>query len=232
MQRPPRCHSLDRRALLGALAVGAGLALCAPCTKAHAAPMVDVQWLEPDGAALMLSRFHRATGPLDRYGARPGAWWQLLYAPLQPGWPVELTLRLQRRGHRLQVLALDAAPADAPGVAVGLPLVADSPSAPGRWSCLFVQNDANAAGGVFLYLELWRADAAAPPPLAVRLRSAAWTMPDAPGPEARRSGRVEPPAGPLAQAQRERAAFELPPMPARRTPGVAPMPAWPLETPR
>lgn len=221
---------MGRRAALAGLLGGAGIAVRP--ARAHTAAAASAHWLEADGAALMLARFHPAGGPLDRHGARPGAWWQLLYAPLQPGWPVELQLRAQRRGHALQVVALDAPPAEAPNVAAALPLWADSATAPARWSSRFVLPARSAADGVFLMVELWRADFASPPPLTIRLRSVAYTGEALRASTAPPAERVDAPLSPLTQAQRERGAFELPVFAPRVAPAVVPLQAWPQQVPR
>lgn len=219
---------MGRRAALAGLLGGAGFA-AQPALALAAASAVHL--LEPDGAVLMLTRFHPSGGPLERHGVRPGAWWQLLYAPLQPGWPVELSLRAQRRGHTLQLIALDAPPAEGPHVALTLPLWSDSAAAPARWSSRFVLPAHSAADGVFVQLELWRADFAPPPPLAIRLRGVAHSGDRVRAPAALTGARVEAPPSPLVQAQRDRAAFELPLFAPRVAP-AAPMPAWPQEVAR
>lgn len=192
---------IDRRTALAGV-VGAAAFASRPA-RAQSAALI-----EPDGAALTLARFHPAGGALDRHVSRPGAWWQLVYAVLLPAWPVELSLRTLRRGHALRLVAMDAPPAEGPSIAVALPLVADASEAPVRWSSRFVLPARSPVDGLFLLVELWRADFAAPPPLTMRLRSAAPVA--EPRPAASPSARVEAPPSPLTLAQRERAAFELP----------------------
>jgi len=214
---------MRRRTALTAAALGLPAMLRA---QTHTPAVVYA--LEPDGAALTLTRFHPAGGPLDRHGARHGAWWQLLHLPLWPGWPVELQLRAQRRGHALQLTVMDAAPHEAPTVVVPLPLQADAATA-ARWSARFVLPERSTIDGVFVRIELWRADAAPPPAIVVRLRTSSPSAHAAPAPPQRPEARVQPPPGPLTQTLRERGAFELPVIGIR---AVAPLPPWPEEISR
>lgn len=195
-----------RRTALGSLAC-----LVQSVVHAQASDAFDVRVLMLDEPALVLSRYRAASGALDRFGSRPGAWLALLYLPLWPHWPVELSLRLPSRGHALQLQALDQAPSDAPRMAVSLPLWQER-SEPGvQWTTRFVLPDRSPAEGVYVLVELWRRDFAAPPPMAVRLRSVAdrpaarapwWTAAERPS--------LAAPPSPLTQAARERGAFELP----------------------
>jgi hypothetical protein len=219
---------MRRRTVLNTPAALAAGALALPallCAQPQAAGAVPV--LQPDGPALWLARFFSAGGPLDRHAVRPGSWWQLVYLPLWPGWPVELQLRAQRRGHALQLTALDAAPHEAPAVSVLLPLRADTSATPARWSTRFVLPEGSAVEGLFVRVDLWRADGAAPPPVSLRLRSLASEPAMAAAPS--HAARVQAPAGPLTQTMRERGAFRLPVIGVR---SAAPQPPWPEEVSR
>jgi len=221
---------MKRRALLGTLAATATAAWPQPQAwpQPRAWPVAPV--LEPDGPPLWLMHFRSDGRALDRFATRAGAWWHLLYAPMVPQWPMELSLRAQRRGHALQLIALDAAPADAPNVAVVLPLDGDAGAHPLRWSSRFMLPAASTADGVFVRIELWRADFAPPPPLAVRWRSivvpggTAYGVPPpstAYGVPLQLPDRVVAPPSPLTQAQRV-AVFELPIWGRPRSDGGAP----------
>ena len=217
---------MNRRVLLGVMAAwGVG----SRGVRAQTLGVLDALLLAPDGPALLLSRYLAAGGALERFRSRPGAWFALLFVPLWPRWPVELLLRPQRRGHALQVLALDAAPADAPSVAASVPLRTAGSEPAAQWSGRFMLPAQSAADGVYLLVELWRADFAAPPPLALRVRSVAsragarapwWGPADA--------ARSEPPPSPLTlqMQQRDLGAFELP-IWRLRVPAEAALPASP-----
>jgi len=185
--------------------------------------------VEPDGPVLTLARFRSAGGALERFTSRPGAWYALLLLPLLPGWPVELSLRAQRRGHALAAVALDAPPDAAPSVAVALPLRSERAHPP-QWAVRLALPLRSAADAVFVLLEQWRADFAPPPPLQVRLRTGtARDSARAPWWDASASTDLPPPS-PLAQGPREAVAFELPIWGPRRLVQPA-APAW-VEVPR
>jgi hypothetical protein len=189
--------------------------------------------LDADGAAVWLSRFEPHAHAADAMNAQPGGWSLLVFVPAAPGWPMELLLRTQRRsGHSVRLLALDAAPLDGPGQIVPMPLLADV-RAPGlRWSSRFALPVDSQANGVFVRVELWRADAASPPPLALQLRALGGRHERGGKPDAR----VEAPPSPMTQAIAQ--AQGLPPLTAQVAqpvpryapypPGVVELPIWAL----
>ena len=151
------------------------LALALP-TGPTGAPVLDARaalYLPPDGRAQALRRFTPAGSPLQRHSARPGAWYALLYLPMGPQWPMQLQLWSTAHGHGLRLLALDAAPEDAPTVA--LPLPADSEASrtgrPPRWTSRFTLPANSTAPGVFVLIEQWRSDGEPPAPLWVQFTS-------------------------------------------------------------
>lgn len=207
-----------------ALATVGGVALLAVCTPwlahaqaAAAAPAQPVTALQPGAAPLWLSRFQPADASTDRFATPAAAWWRVVFVPALPGRPLELVLRAQRRGHALRVLALDTVPADAPDLALPLPLWGETQAAPQRgeahpaplhWRTRFVLPPDSGAPGAFMFVELWRRDGAAPPAIALQLRRL-----DGMGAlhHGTHSGRVEAPPSPLTQAQMAPPPYAYPP---------------------
>lgn len=187
---------------------------------AHAGPpgLDTALFVEPDAPPQALWRVQPAQGPLDRHAARAGAWYGLLYLPMVPGRPAELVLRTALRRHAVRLLALDQAPADGPSVAAVLPLEPEGRVAgerPAFHVSRFVLPPASLADGLYVLVEQWRADGAAPAPLWLQLRSRP-AAGDDPRPLPALPGRgVEAPPSPLTRALREQGAFEVP-LPAPR----------------
>lgn len=181
-------------AVLASLASLAPLAAAqSPASPAHSPPARSVvgprapasqpyQW-EPltidgadvlfvDDAPLPLGRAVPAGGPLQHFTSRPGAWYSAAFLPMSPRWPLQVWLWQRARTHDIRMLALDAAPWNAPTVSVPVPLR----SAPvgGRRVLLtapLVLPASSRADGVFLLIEQWSLGGERPGPLWVQARS-------------------------------------------------------------
>jgi hypothetical protein len=180
----------------------------------------DQAWpLEPERPALQLRQFQAATGPLDRFTSRQGAWYALLWLPMPVQWPVEVVLAAPARRHNLRLTALDRAPDDAPQVAIDLPL------APGTersghhgatgWHSRFMLPANSQANALFLLLELWHPEGLQPAPLWVERREGVRLHPQQalgqrpPDRPATAGGAAVPPESPLTQALQDRPVLEL-----------------------
>jgi hypothetical protein len=142
-----------------------------------------VQLLLPEARAAWLHRFAPAVGPLARWSSRPGAWYALLFLPMEAGWPMQLRLWPVPPNQELNLVALDAAPDQAPGIAHRVP------AEPGigrndtraRTARMVLPADSQAPG-VFMLVEHWRLDGEPPEPhwaqwrsqLALRQETAPW----------------------------------------------------------
>lgn len=163
--------------------------------------------LAPEGRALVLRQFTPAAGPLERYAARPGAWYALLYLPMAPQWPMQLLLWPSERRHDIRLFALDAAPDELPTLVHPLPLELESARgarAAVRVSRFMLPSDSTARA-IFVLIEQWHIDGELPAPLSVQLRAQRAPQRDGVPWWSARNGRVAgaaPPPSPLMQEMR------------------------------
>lgn len=163
-----------------------------------------VHLLLPEARAAWLHRFAPAAGPMARWQSRPGAWYVLLFLPMEAGWPMQLRLWPVPQNQELGLVALDAAPDQAPGIAYRVP------AEPGfgrdgtrtRIARIRLPDDSRAPG-IFMLVEHWRLDGEPPEPhwaqwrtqMAQRQEAAPWwSARTAPGETDR------PPPSPLSAA--------------------------------
>lgn len=158
-----------------------------------------------------------AAGPLERFTARPGAWYSAVFIPLRPAAPVQLWLWQRARTHALHLLALDAPPGAAPAVAVPLPVRPQPSGGRGsaRVSAPFALPAASGADGIYVLIEQWSVAGDRPGPLWAQARSrlvresqrAPWwsSRPDPEGPLA-----PDAPPSPLRSARGHDDVIELP----------------------
>jgi hypothetical protein len=205
---------VQRRALVVAPALALVLL---PARRARAIGADAAVLLVAGGRPALLRRLVPASGPLARHATRPGAWYALLYLAMVPDLPVQLRLWPTGAEADLVLTALDAAPDEAPTVAHRLPLEADAnrPGTPVRWS-RFMLPAASLALGLFVLVELKRADGERPSPWWAQLDAAPapreerppwWVARTAPGDAA------QAPPSPLTQqarVPRNGRAYEVP----------------------
>jgi len=188
---------------------------------AQAMGVEQAQFVEPDGPVLGIHHYQPAGGAIERYTSLPGAWYALIYLPMEPAWPMELVIWLPQRQQDLHLYALDRAPDQAAATKVLLPLVqgAGNESHSSRVSQFMLPANSRASG-IFVLIEQRRADGLPPAPIWLRLRSRQvdraayddarvpwWVTRD---PRAGKPDGVRPPASPLTQKMREQAGFVLP----------------------
>ena len=107
--------------IAGALAVLAAGGAC----EVQALGIDSAVLIEPDAPPRLVRRFMPAGGPLARFESRPGAWYALLYVPVAPQWPIELSFWPPERRHWLwpaPIRAIDGHVilCDGPGMGVAL----------------------------------------------------------------------------------------------------------------
>lgn len=157
-----------------------------------------------DEAPLGLTYAQPAGGPLQRFTARPGAWYTVVFVPMVPRWPLQVWLWQRVRTHELRVLALDASPWGPVSVAVPVPLrVSAAGGRPVLQTPPLALPPSSSADGVYLLLEQWSVAGDRPGPLWVQARS---RIAREPAPTPWWASRSDPPAaggaGPLAPESR------------------------------
>ncbi len=125
-----------------------------------------------DDAPLPLAPAVPASGPLQRFASRPGAWYAAAFLPMSPQWPVQVWVWQRARTHEVRVTALDAAPWGTPSVAVPIPVR----KAPVRGRAVLLTAPlalpaASRADGVFLLIEQWSLAGDWPGPVWLQARS-------------------------------------------------------------
>lgn len=195
------------------------LGLLAPA--AQALGVEDALFVEPDGPVQGIHRYQPAGNGLDRYTSLPGAWYALLYLPMEPAWPMELVMWLPQRQQDLRLYALDRAPDQSPATMVSLPLdKAAANERRGTRVSQFMLPANSTVSGIYVLIEQRREDGLQPAPIWLRLRSRHlqreaydqarlpwWVTRD---PRAGSSKPIAPPASPLSQKLREQGGFVLP----------------------
>ncbi len=177
--------------------------------------------LPPDGRAQPLRHVVPAGGPLQRHSARPGAWYTLVYLPMHTPWPMQLQLEPTGRGHDLHLLAMDAAPDDAPTVVLPMPVESEARphGRPPRWRSRFALPARSTAPGFYVLIEQWRSDGEPPAPLWVRFTTAAppparqpWWLPQRTQPAGDGEATAGPrsPPSPLTRQDMDGRIFEVP----------------------
>jgi hypothetical protein len=140
---------------------GAVLALClaaAPATGFGSGPPAIP--LFPDGPPVEVAFFFPSGGPLERFTARPGAWYAIFRLPMSPGRPYDVVIGHAGDPARMKVFALDNHPFDPAAVKQELLFRksgSDDPSWTYYGSAVSLPRD-SAVYGIFLLLE-WN-----PPP--------------------------------------------------------------------
>ncbi len=185
--------------IAGALAVLAAGGAC----EVQALGIDSAVLIEPDAPPRLVRRFMPAGGPLARFESRPGAWYALLYVPVAPQWPIELSFWPPERRHELRLTALDVPPDEGPMVA--FPLRVQVERVRGSRNIQRVSRFTMPAGSdvqaIFVLIEQWSFDGGPPPPLWVQLSTNPppdlgtrpwWLAPDANQP-------VQAPPSPLSQ---------------------------------
>jgi hypothetical protein len=178
--------------------------------------------LLPNGRPVMLERYTPAGGPLQRFTARPGAWYVTLFLAAPPQWPVEFTVVPRTPSHELRVFALDTTPTGEVNSIGSLPMVYSPPrhGQPAHYTGDFVLPAYASLDGITLVLEQWSLRGDAPPAIWVHSRfttgrtnngnGAAWWSPKATrAPGATAPALVGPPSPLLSQGER-RGVYEIP----------------------
>jgi hypothetical protein len=162
--------------------------------------------LIPNDGSLHIDNFTPAYGPLDRYRARPEAWYTLFYVPMAAGWPLVLSMHSRGVLNSIRLSALDAPPSESPRFISNIPtyLLAGSNEHGSRMMTRFALPTQSLAREVFILTELVTANGAPPQDLRVELstdtaRSIAGTRPWWANRD--RHGRVTAPPSPLTQQQ-------------------------------
>lgn len=198
--------------LLNALLLGDALAQLAP---------VPQVLLIPDDRPAVLNRYEPAGEPLQRYTARPGAWYVALYLAAPPQWPVEFMVTSLDSRHDLRVFALDTTNMGEVSNVVVLPMTA-SRARRGQMNYVgeFVLPAHASMDGITLLLEQWSPSGEAPPAIQVNARLAsappsisngtAWWSTRPVRPANAHTGSAVAPLSPLQSDAARRGAYEIP----------------------
>jgi hypothetical protein len=183
-------------------------------------PLVDgVDVVFVDQQTPPLTTTSAAGGPVQRFAARPGAWYAVVFLPLQAQVPVQAWLWHRRRTHEVRVTALNAAPWSQPTISVPIAVRAVSSAGGAVFvSSPFALPATTSADGVFLLIEQWSASGTAPGPLWVQIRSRSfyganatpWWSTRAEGPIANEPLARGVPPSPLSTSRSSDSVLELP----------------------